>query len=129
MKYIIIYQLLKQIEIMSSLPNTIDEVNNLDLDYIDQWERDMIKDGMRAVVRANNKLRNREINAWTYLSTFNPPSSHGFMFCDDHIVSLIQGEMEVGHSGSSMAWTMRIIELIAKEGYSALKIYYSNKKK
>ena len=45
---------------MNGLPNTIDEVNNLDLNYIKEWEREMIKDGMRAIVRTNNVLKERE---------------------------------------------------------------------
>jgi hypothetical protein len=110
---------------MNGLPNTVDEVERLDLNFIEQWERDMIIDGMRAVVRANNKLKNREINAWNYLAKFSPPTNKGFMFCDDEIVSIIQGEMETGHSGSSMAWTMRILELIAKEGSPALNAYFN----
>jgi hypothetical protein len=110
---------------MSGLPNTIEEVNNLDLNYIDNWERDMIKDGMRAVVRANDVLEKREINVWDYLSKFSPPPNRGFMFCDDEIVSIIQREMETGHSGSSMAWTMRVIELIAKQGLPALPQYFN----
>lgn len=109
---------------MDTLPTTIDEVNNLDLSYIDDWERDMIKDGLRAVVRANNSMLTSEINLWNYLSTFDPPAGKGFMFCDDKIISKILNEMEIGHSGSSMAWTMRIIELIAKEGLLGLRKYY-----
>ena len=110
---------------MKGLPNTIEEVNNLDLNYIERWERDMIKDGMRAIVRTNNVLKEREIDTWTYLSNFSPPAGKGFMFCDDEIVSIIQREMETGHSGSSLAWTMRVIELIAKEGLPALQTYFN----
>jgi hypothetical protein len=110
---------------MNGLPNTIEEINNLDLNFIERWERDMIKDGMRAVVRTNNVLKEREIDTWSYLSKYSPPPGKGFMFCDDAIVSIIQREMEIGHSGSSMAWTMRVIELIAKEGLPSLRNYFN----
>ena len=110
---------------MSSLPNTLEEVANLDLNYIDQWQRDMIKDGLRAIVLANNSLTNDEINVWKYLSQFDPPPGKGFMFCDDKIISIIQNKMEVSHSGCSLAWTMRVIELIAKEGLPALQTYFN----
>jgi hypothetical protein len=114
---------------MSGLPNTIEEVNNLDLNYIDKWERDMIIDALQAIVRANDVLKKREINVWDYLSKFSPSPNRGFMFCDDEIVSIIQREMETGHSGSSMAWTMRVIELIAKQGLVALPQYFNRQQR
>jgi hypothetical protein len=108
-----------------ALPRTILEVDNLDLLYMeDDWNESMIRDGLRAIIRTNETLKVREIDVWDYLSKFSPPESTGFMFCDDEIVSLIGREMEVGHSGSSYAWTMRQLELIAKQGLSAHRGMY-----
>lgn len=42
-----------------------------------------------------------------------------FSYGDDRIVTLVGDNMEVGHSGCSMVWTMRNIEFIAKNGVPA----------
>ena len=79
-----------------------------------------LKDGLFAVVRASElpDTKNNEIDVWKYLSKYSPPADRGFMFSDgdDSIVTLVQNQMEVGHSGCSMGWTMRQIEFIAKNG-------------
>lgn len=105
-------------------PLTIAEANAWDFSYMnDSWCSDNLKDGILAVIRANETptLKKKEINAWKYLSEYSPPSNRGFIFScgDDEIVSLVQNQMEVGHSGCSMGWTMRNIEFIAKNGISA----------
>lgn len=103
------------------LPLTLDEVRDCDLSYLnDNHSADMIKDGMRAIVRVGEmpNIKTKEINVWKYLSEYSPPADRGFMFSggDDNIVSLVQNQMEIGHSGCSMGWTMRNIEFIAKNG-------------
>ena len=102
-------------------PLTLDEVRDCDLSYLnDNHSADMIKDGMRAIVRVGEmpNIKTKEINVWKYLAEYSPPANHGFMFSrgDDNIVSLVQNNMETGHSGASMGWTMRNIEFIAKNG-------------
>ena len=102
-------------------PLTLDEVRDCDLSYLnDKHSADMIKDGMRAIVRVGEmpNIKTKEINVWKYLSEYSPPADRGFMFSggDDNIVSLVQNQMEIGHSGCSMGWTMRNIEFIAKNG-------------
>ena len=104
-------------------PLTLDEVRDCDLSYLnDNHSADMIKDGMRAIVRVGEmpNIKTKEINVWKYLAEFSPPADRGFMFSggDDNIVSLVQNQMETGHSGCSMGWTMRNIEFIAKNGLS-----------
>lgn len=109
------------------LPRTKSEVIECDLSYIkDKWSADMIRDGMNAIVEASagEMLKNKEINAWDYLSSYSPPSSHGFMFSDDRIVSEIMNYMSVGHSGSSYGYTMRNLEFIAKNGIEKHKEMY-----
>lgn len=110
-------------------PLTVAEANAWDLSYMnDSWSSDNLKDGILAVIRANETptLKGKEINAWKYLSQYSPPSNRGFMFScdDDQIVTIVQNQMEVGHSGYSMGWTMRNIEFIAKNGLSAHREMY-----
>ena len=105
-------------------PETQRVINECDLSYFnDKWSEDMIRDGMRAIIRAGElpQVKSKEINVWKYLSEYSPPEGRGFQFSagDDDIVSLVQYQMEVGHSGGSMGWTMRNIEFIAKNGLPA----------
>ena len=105
-------------------PLTVRSVSECDLAYLnDKWSEDMIRDGMRAILRAGKlpQVKSKEINVWKYLSEYSPPDGRGFQFSagDDDIVSLVQYQMEVGHSGASMGWTMRNIEFIAKNGLPA----------
>ena len=105
-------------------PLTMDAVESCDLSYInDRWSEDMIRDGMRAIIRVGQlpEIKQKEINVWKYLSQYSPPGDRGFMFSygDDKVVTLVGNNMEVGHSGCSMGWTMRNIEFIAKNGVPA----------
>lgn len=116
----------------ASWPLTLADANALDLSYMnDSWATDNLRDGLRAVIRANAlpNIKSREINVWKYLSEYSPPSDHGFMFSagDSDIVTLVQDQMEIGHSGGSMGWTMRNIEFIAKNGLPAHREMYRNK--
>jgi len=89
----------------------------------DKWSEDMIKDGMRAIIRAGQlpQVRCDAKSVWTHLSKYSPPADRGFMFShgDERLVTLVQDNMETGHSGCSMGWTMRNIEFIAKNGLPA----------
>lgn len=105
-------------------PLTLDAVNACDLSYMnDKWSEDMIRDGMRSIIRVGQLpgVREKEINVWKYLSKYSPPADRGFIFSygDDWIVTLVGDHMETGHSGCSMGWTMRNIEFIAKNGVPA----------
>jgi hypothetical protein len=105
-------------------PLTMEAVEACDLSYMnDSWLEDMIRDGMRAIIRVGQlpDIREKEINVWKYLSQYSPPGDRGFMFSSGHdrIVTLVNNNMEVGHSGCSMGWTMRQIEFIAKNGAPA----------
>ena len=105
-------------------PLTLDAVRDCDLSYMnDKWSEDMIKDGMRSILRVGQlpEVRDKEISVWTYLSKYSPPADRGFQFSygDDRIVTLVGDNMETGHSGCSMGWTMRNIEFIAKNGLPA----------
>lgn len=57
------------------------------------------------------------LEKWGFLSTFKPENG-GFMFSIDPVVQFITQEIDKeygGHSGSSMAITMRIMQKIAQE--------------
>jgi hypothetical protein len=106
-------------------PLTMEAVEACDLSYMnDSWSEDMIRDGMRAIIRAGHYCSDPAVDpnsVWTHLSNYSPPSDRGFMFSygDDRLVTLVQDNMEIGHSGCSMGWTMRQIEFIAKNGAPA----------
>lgn len=101
-------------------PMTVIDAKNCDLSYMDDSHSESnLRDGLCAVARTNEQpeTKEKEINVWEYLSKYSPPADQGFMFSrGDKIVERVQGNMEAGHSGCSMAWTMRHIEFIAKNG-------------
>ena len=112
-----------------SWPLTLAHASAWDFSYMnDSLSTSNLRDGILAVVRAGElpEVMAKEINVWKYLSEYSPPDDRGFMFSagDDVIVSLVQNQMEVGHSGASMGWTMRNIEFIAKNGLQAHREMY-----
>lgn len=115
-------------------PLTFDAVRDCDLSYMnDKWSEDMIRDGMRSIIRVGQlpDVKAQEMCVWTHLSKYSPPADRGFMFSygDDRIVTLVSDNMETGHSGASMGWTMRQIEFIAKNGVPAhRKIMLENRR-
>lgn len=115
-------------------PLTFDAVRDCDLTYMkDRWSEDMIRDGMRSIIRVGQlpEIREKEISVWKYLSNYSPPADRGFMFSygDDRIVTLVGDHMEVGHSGSTLGWTMRNIEFIAKNGVPAHREMFLNRQR
>jgi hypothetical protein len=115
-------------------PLTLDAVQACDLSYMnDKWSEDMIRDGMRSIVRVGQlpQVGTDAKSVWTYLSKYSPPADRGFMFSygDDRIVTLVGDNMETGHSGSSMGWTMRNIEFIAKNGVPAHREMFLNRQR
>ena len=115
-------------------PLTLDAVQACDLSYMnDKWSEDMIRDGMRSIVRTGQlpQVGTDAKSVWTYLSKYSPPADRGFMFSygDDRIVTLVGDNMETGHSGSSMGWTMRNIEFIAKNGVPAHREMFLNRQR
>jgi hypothetical protein len=109
-------------------PQTLQEVAALDLSFLgDDWAADMLRDAMNAVVLSKEKAEiiKREIDVWTYLSTYEPPRGEGFMFSrGDLVVEAVQYNMQVGHSGGSMAMTMRQLQLLAKIGFPEYRDAY-----
>jgi hypothetical protein len=117
----------------SKYPHSLQEVAELDLSFMkDEWLADMLRDAMNAVVLAqeNPEIIKRKIDVWTYLSTYEPPSGEGFMFSrGDIVVESVQNHMQVGHSGGSMAGTMRHLQLLAKIGLPEYREGYLNNSK
>ena len=105
----------------SKYPRSLQEVAALDLSFLDdKWAADMLRDAMNAVVLAQEtpKILEQKIDVWNYLSTYEPPRGEGFMFSrGDIVVESVQYHMQVGHSGGSMAMTMRQLQLLAKIGF------------
>lgn len=80
-----------------------------DLDY-------NVRDGIEAVIKTTQQ---RESCAWTYLRDNPPSETTGYMFSDNPMFSVINGHMQVGHSGASYALTMRNLQYIATHGLDA----------
>ena len=120
-----------EVEEESKYPRSLQEVEALDLSFLkDNWAADMLRDAMNAVVLAqdNPKILEKKIDAWTYLSTYEPPRGEGFMFSrGDIVVEAVQYNMQVGHSGGSMAMTMRHLQLLAKIGFPQYREGYTKK--
>ena len=112
----------------SKYPRSLQEVAALDLSFLgDTWAANMLRDAMNAVVLAqeNAEIIRRKIDVWTYLSTYEPPRGEGFMFSrGDTVVESVQYNMQVGHSGGSMAMTMRQLQLLAKIGFPEYRDAY-----
>ena len=83
-----------------------------------------VRDGIAAVIKTTQQ---RESCAWTYLRD-NPPSERtGYMFSGtDPVFDAISDNMQVGHSGSSYAWTMRNLQYIAMNGMDAYIAHAKN---
>jgi hypothetical protein len=117
----------------SKYPRSLQEVAAIDMSFMtDKWVADMLRDAMNAVVLAqeNPQIIQKGIDVWTYLSTYEPPSGEGFMFSrGDLVVESVQNHMQVGHSGGSMAYTMRHLQLLAKIGLPEYREGYLNKSK
>jgi hypothetical protein len=78
--------------------------------------RDLLESGYKAVTEADG---------WKFLKEFTPPADCGFMFCPPtpeltRINTAISKYYD-GHSGASYGWTMRCMEMIAKNGWDFFK--------
>jgi hypothetical protein len=115
----------------SKYPRSLQEVAAIDLSFLtDTWAADMLRDAMNAVVLAQEKpeIIRQKIDVWEYLSTYEPPRGEGFMFSrGDLVVESVQYNMQVGHSGGSMALTMRHLQLLAKIGLPEYRNGYVKK--
>lgn len=71
-----------------------------------------------------------ENNLWDWLKSYTPEDGKGFMFSTHPNLDRINKSMKYeGHSGSSYAWCMRIMERIAKDGWDPVYNEYLRQKK
>ena len=75
-----------------------------------------VRDGINAVIKTTQQHASC---MWTYLRDTPPSEKTGYMFSDNPMFSVILGNMQVGHSGASYAWTMRNLQHIASNGLDA----------
>jgi hypothetical protein len=75
-----------------------------------------VHDGIAAVIKTTLQ---RESCTWSYLRDNPPSESTGYMFANNPVFNAINGNMQVGHSGSSYGWTMRNLQYIATHGLDA----------
>ncbi len=70
----------------------------------------MLSDAYEAITR---------VNGWEFLKSYEPEAGKGFLFSKGpEKLEEINGALKYeGHSGSSHAWTMRVMEMIAKKGW------------
>ena len=71
-----------------------------------------------------------ELKLWDYIRD-NPPSDNtGYMFSNDINISRISNHQKVidsGHTGATFAYSMRIMQMISKNGFNKFKEDFNNK--
>lgn len=87
---------------------------NFDGLNLPMFDREMIQSGFEAVESVEG--------GWEFLRTYTPPADQGFMFSPStgkrkEIDEAIESGYP-GHSGATYGCTMRVLELIAKEGWN-----------
>jgi len=98
---------------IGNLPKMSDVKQKINASSMDAYSKGMLLHAVDAV---------NYLEAWSELSAYSPPEDKGFMWSTDSIVTRVTDEIckrDDSHSGSSMAWTMRAIEYIAKKGVDA----------
>jgi len=89
---------------------------SIDLSSLDGIFDYNVLDGIDAVIKTTKQ---RESCMWSYLRDNPPSDSTGYMFSDNSVFGAIMNNMQVGHSGTSYAWTMRNLQYIATNGMDA----------
>ena len=84
---------------------------------------DNVRDGIDAVIKTTQQ---RESCTWSYLRDTPPSEKTGYMFSHNPMFTVILGNMQVGHSGGSYAWTMRNLQYIATHGLDAYIAEFTN---
>ena len=98
------------------MPSTFYPVSMNDSRLSEYKFDDNVRDGIDAVIKTTQQ---RESCTWSYLRDTPPSEKKGYMFSDNPMFSVILGNMQVGHSGASYAWTMRNLQHIASHGLDA----------
>ena len=61
---------------------------------------------------------------WKFIHSYKPPSTEGFMWSRNNELNILMDKINHdygGHSGGSIAYTMRIMQFIGIHGYNAFK--------
>jgi len=69
-----------------------------------------------------------ELELWDYICDNPPDENKGYMFGSDENIQRIGNHQKViasGHSGATYAYSMRIMQLISKIGFSKFKAEYN----
>lgn len=65
-----------------------------------------------------------ELELWDYIRDNPPDKNTGYMFSDDSNITRIGNHPKVlasGHTGMTFAYSMRIMQMIAKNGFNKFK--------
>ena len=63
-----------------------------------------------------------ELNLWNWMKEYNPEKGCGFMYSNHPNIYKIGGKVDSdGHSGATFGYSMRCMEMIAKEGFDKFK--------
>ena len=95
--------------------------------FVDNPDLSFIKNNhtRKMILEAYNTIHKNEL--WGKLRNLTPNEHEGFMFSKNpeiiKIMDLVKEKSTVGHSGSSMAITMRTIQQIARFGIDSLNTY------
>lgn len=66
-----------------------------------------------------------ELKLWSWLKNYYPDKDKGFLFSSHENISLISSKVDSdGHSGATLAYCFRCMEIIAKQGFD--KFYISS---
>ncbi len=86
------------------------EIMNMFENYGDH-EREMLQSAHDAI---------SQLESWDFMKNYEPPEDKGFMWDSNERVIKIKNKVNElyggGHSGTSLAWTMRIMQKMAREG-------------
>ena len=98
------------------------DIGNGEFDFIrDNNEREMLATAHRAI---------SQLEMWRFIR--EDPGESGFMFSGDTKVTVIGEKIEQlgyrGHSGASFGLTLRVMQFIARNGYTAYRHEYTNRR-
>ena len=102
----------------SELLEPADIPENPDFSFLAECDKNMIQSAYNTVSR---------LNKWDYMRRYNPSIQTGYMFDRDPTMYEIKSAIDCdydGHSGSSLGYTMRRIQYIAKNGFEKFKQNY-----
>jgi hypothetical protein len=91
-----------------------------DLSFLEEPDKNMISAAYSTISR---------LNKWDYMRRYSPNGELGYTWDESlelhEILEAVSSDYNDNHSGSSMGYTMRNIQYIAKNGFENFKRYYS----